>query len=117
MPVEFFGLQYNYPSQNTSQTGKEPIPNRVSDRKICRRKAQVPAGGVKTMTVSAARQLKQCCFNLYNKKSIAALTVEKLSGFGVSCNKSAVHLSSETQEVNCIFVAENSKINNNPLTI
>ena len=69
------------------------------------------------MTVSAARQLKQISFNLFNKKSIVTLTVEKLSGFGVSCSKSAVHLSSVTQEVNCIFVAENSKINNNPLTI
>ena len=69
------------------------------------------------MTVSAVRQLKQCCFNLYNKKSIAALTVEKLSGFGVSCNKSAVHLSQALQKkVDCIFVAEDSKLNNKPLT-
>ena len=68
------------------------------------------------MTVSAARQLKQISFNLFNKKSIVTLTVEKLSGFGVSCSKSAVHLSSVTQKVNCIFVAENSKLNNNPLT-
>ena len=62
------------------------------------------------MIISAARQS-------YNVNNIEHLTETTLSGFGVSCNKSAVHLSSVTQEVNCIFVAENSKINNNPLTI
>ena len=70
------------------------------------------------MKNSAVRHLKPDTGFKYNnnKNTIVALTVEKLSGFGVSCNKSAVHLSSVTQEVNCIFVAENSKINNNPLT-
>ena len=48
-----------------------------------------------------------------NQKSNVVLTVEKLSGFGVLCNKSAVHLSSETQEVNCIFVAEVSLTDKN----
>ena len=112
MPVELFGLRGFHPSQNIPQTAKKPIPNRDSGRKICRRKAQVPAGGVKTMTVSAVQQLKQCCFNLYNKKSIAALTVEKLSGRGVLCNKSAVHLLSIfSPKVDCIFIAENKTIN------
>ena len=56
-------------------------------------------------------------FNSYNKNQFADLTTEKLSGFGVSCSKSAVHLLQVLlRKVDCIFVAENSKINNNPLT-
>ena len=42
-----------------------------------------------------------------NQKSNVVLTVEKLSGFGVLCNKSAVHLSRVSpKKVDCIFVAE-----------
>ena len=42
-----------------------------------------------------------------NQKSNVTLTVEKLSGFGVLCNKSAVHLSRVSpKKVDCIFVAE-----------
>ena len=52
-----------------------------------------------------------------NKKFIVDLTAEKLSGCAVSCSKSAVHLSQALQKkVDCIFVAEDSKLNNNPLT-
>ena len=49
-----------------------------------------------------------------DKNFIVALTTEKLSGFGVSCSKSAVHLSQTLQKkVDCIFVAEFNLINNN----
>ena len=52
-----------------------------------------------------------------NQKFLTALTVEKLSGRGVLCNKSAVHLlQTLLKKVDCIFIAENSMINNNPLT-
>ena len=48
-----------------------------------------------------------------NQKSNVVLTVEKLSGFGVLCNKSAVHLSRVSpKKVDCIFVAENKSIAN-----
>ena len=71
------------------------------------------------MINSAVQRLNTGVFKLNNnKKSIVTLTTEKLSGFGVSCSKSAVHLSQTLQKkVDCIFVAEDSKINNNPLTI
>ena len=53
-----------------------------------------------------------------NQKFLTALTVEKLSGFGVSCSKSAVHLfRAWAQKVDCIFVAEINLTNNQPLTI
>ena len=72
------------------------------------------------MKNSAVRHLKPDTGFKYNnnKNTIVALTVEKLSGFGVLCSKSAVHLLRVLlRKVDCIFVAENSKINNNPLTI
>ena len=48
-----------------------------------------------------------------NQKSNVVLTVEKLSGFGVLCNKSAVHLLRVSpKKVDCIFVAENKSITN-----
>ena len=63
------------------------------------------------MIISAARQS-------YNVNNIEHLTETTLPGFGVSCSKSAVHLLRVfLKKVDCIFVAENSKINNNPLTI
>lgn len=47
-----------------------------------------------------------------NQKFLTALTVEKLSGRGVLCNKSAVHLLSIfSPKVDCIFIAENKTIN------
>ena len=69
----------------------------------------------KTMINSAVQRLNTGVFKLNNnKKSIVALTTEKLSGFGVSCSKSAVHLSQALQKkVGCIFVAEFNLINNN----
>ena len=63
------------------------------------------------MIISAARQS-------YNVNNIEHLTETTLPGFGVSCSKSAVHLLRVfLKKVDCIFAAENSKINNNPLTI
>ena len=72
------------------------------------------------MRISAVRHLKPVSGFKYNnnKNIIVALTVEKLSGFGVSCNKSAVHLlQTFAQKVDCIFIAKQIKINNKPLTI
>ena len=71
------------------------------------------------MKNSAVRHLKPVSGFKYNnnKNIIVALTVEKLSGFGVSCSKSAVHLlQTFAQKVDCIFVAEN-KSNTNILTL
>lgn len=52
-----------------------------------------------------------------NQKFLTALTVEKLSGRGVLCSKSAVYLSQILQEkMDCIFVAEINLTNNQPLT-
>ena len=52
-----------------------------------------------------------------NQKSNVILTAEKLSGRGVLCSKSAVHLLRVFREkVNCIFVVEDIEINNKPLT-
>ena len=49
-----------------------------------------------------------------SQKSIVVPTAEKLSGSGVLCDKSAVHLSQALQKkVGCIFVAEFNLINNN----
>ena len=66
------------------------------------------------MRISAVRHLKpDTGFKYNNKNIIVALTVEKLSGCGVSCSKSAVHLSQILQEkMDCIFVAENKSIAN-----
>ena len=70
------------------------------------------------MINSAVQRLNTGVFKLNNnKKSIVTLTTEKLSGFGVSCSKSAVHLMRVFREkVNCIFVVEDIEINNKPLT-
>ena len=57
------------------------------------------------------------CMYENNRKSNITLTAEKLSGCGVLCSKSAVYLSQILQgKMDCIFVAETRKINNNPLT-
>ena len=66
------------------------------------------------MKNSAVRHLKPAPgFKYNNKNIIVALTVEKLSGSGVSCRKSAVHLlQTFAQKVDCIFVAENKSIAN-----
>ena len=72
------------------------------------------------MKNSAVRHLKPVSGFKYNnnKNIIVTLTVEKLSGFGVSCSKSAVHLlQTFAQKVDCIFIAKQIKINNKPLTI
>lgn len=71
------------------------------------------------MINSAVQRLNTGVFKLNNnKKSIVTLTVEKLSGFGVSCSKSAVHLLQVLlRKVDCIFVAEINLTNNQPLTI
>ena len=59
------------------------------------------------MIISAARQS-------YNVNNIEHLTETTLPGFGVSCSKSAVHLSQTLQKkVDCIFAAEFNLINNN----
>ena len=64
------------------------------------------------MKNSAVRHLKPVSgFKYNNKNIIVALTVEKLSGCGVSCRKSAVHLlKTFAQKVDCIFIAENKSI-------
>ena len=66
------------------------------------------------MRISAVRHLKpDTGFKYNNKNIIVALTVAKLSGSGVSCSKSAVHLlQTFAQKVDCIFVAENKSIAN-----
>ena len=67
------------------------------------------------MKNSAVRHLKPDTGFKYNnnKHIIVALTVEKLSGCGVSCSKSAVHLlQTFAQKMDCIFVAENKSIAN-----
>ena len=72
------------------------------------------------MKNSAVRHLKPVSGFKYNnnKNIIVALTVEKLSGRGVLCSKSAVYLSQILQEkMDCIFVAEINLTNNQPLTI
>ena len=72
------------------------------------------------MKNSAVRHLKPVSGFKYNnnKNIIVALTVEKLSGFGASCSKSAVHLlKTFAQKMDCIFIAKQITINNKPLTI
>ena len=67
------------------------------------------------MKNSAVRHLKPATGFKYNnnKNIIVTLTVEKLSGSGVSCRKSAVHLlQTFAQKMDCIFVAENKSIAN-----
>ena len=66
------------------------------------------------MRISAVRHLKpDTGFKYNNKNIIVTLTVEKLSGSGVSCRKSAVHLlQTFAQKMDCIFVAENKSIAN-----
>ena len=66
------------------------------------------------MRISAVRHLKpDTGFKYNNKNIIVALAVEKLSGSGVSCSKSAVHLlQTFAQKVDCIFIAENKSIAN-----
>ena len=67
------------------------------------------------MKNSAVRHLKPATGFKYNnnKNIIVTLTVAKLSGSGVSCSKSAVHLlKTFAQKVDCIFVAENKSIAN-----
>ena len=57
--------------------------------------------------------IRNCEYKI-NRKSIVAPAAEKLSGRGVLCNKSAVHLSQALlKKVDCIFVAEFNLINNN----
>ena len=52
--------------------------------------------------------------NAINQKSIVVPTAEKLSGSGVLCDKSAVHLSRVSpKKVDCIFVAEVDLIDKN----
>ena len=71
------------------------------------------------MKNSAVRHLKpDTGFKSNNNKNIiVALTVEKLSGCGVLCCKSAVHLlKTFAQKVDCIFVAEN-RLNTNIKTL
>jgi hypothetical protein len=73
------------------------------------------------MKNSAVRHLKPAPgFKSNNNKNIiVALTVEKLSGFGVSCRKRAVHLLKMfIQKMDCLFIAAmNFNNNNQPSTI
>ena len=60
------------------------------------------------MKNSAVRHLKPVSGFKYNnnKNIIVALTVEKLSGFGVSCREDAARvLNKVVQDSGCIFIA------------
>ena len=72
------------------------------------------------MKNSAVRHLKPVSGFKYNnnKNIIVALTVEKLSGSGVSCREDAVgFLNKIFQDSGCIFIAKQITNNNKPLTI